>query len=172
MYYQYEEKSDPISVVITQPNLDPWSTQYSTDPIDVIEMNLELAKPFLNKSDEFINSSIEDGFISPIYPGCKPTSNPDLKACFSKKITHLILKKFKIQKALKEFNKKGTFYIYVLFSVNKEGEINDFTAYGSSKNMSNEALRSLKRIKGLQPGINKGKAVKVPYSLPVKFKIE
>jgi apolipoprotein N-acyltransferase len=44
MYHRYSEKQDPIQVIVCQPNLDPYSTQYSTPPLEVIQLNLDLAK--------------------------------------------------------------------------------------------------------------------------------
>ena len=32
MYYNYEEKEDPVDVVIVQPNTDPYNEQYLTPP--------------------------------------------------------------------------------------------------------------------------------------------
>lgn len=48
MYFGYEEKHNPIDVVATQPNLDPYTQQFSTDALKVVDLNLDLAKPYMD----------------------------------------------------------------------------------------------------------------------------
>lgn len=48
IYFGYEEKNDPIKVIATQPNLDPYSAQYTTPPEEVIDLNLKLAKSLMD----------------------------------------------------------------------------------------------------------------------------
>jgi apolipoprotein N-acyltransferase len=48
MYYGYEEKRDHISVIVTQPNLDPYGEQYSLPPEQVVDINLKLAKSLMD----------------------------------------------------------------------------------------------------------------------------
>lgn len=54
IYISYNEKSDPVGIIVTQPNLDPYSEQYTLDPLDVIEMNWSLAEPLLDERTQFI----------------------------------------------------------------------------------------------------------------------
>ncbi len=56
IYYRYSEKNNPINVIVCQPNLDPYSTQYSTPPLEVIDLNLELAKSVWDQKPVFIVS--------------------------------------------------------------------------------------------------------------------
>ena len=54
IYFRYDEKSDPVHVVVTQPNLDPYSEQYSIPPVEVAQMNIDLAKPLIQENTRFI----------------------------------------------------------------------------------------------------------------------
>jgi len=54
IYFRYDEKPDPIEVVVTQPNLDPYSEQYSVPPVEVVERNLALATPLTDANTDFI----------------------------------------------------------------------------------------------------------------------
>ncbi|MCB2219629.1 MAG: apolipoprotein N-acyltransferase [Bacteroidetes bacterium] len=54
IYGSYEEKTDPIEVVVTQPNLDPYTEQYSVPPVEVVDRNLDLAAPLLDENTDFI----------------------------------------------------------------------------------------------------------------------
>ena len=56
IYHRYSEKNDPVQVIVCQPNLDPYSSQYSTPPLEVIDLNLDLAKSVWNGKPSFIVS--------------------------------------------------------------------------------------------------------------------
>ncbi|MCD4682639.1 MAG: apolipoprotein N-acyltransferase [Bacteroidales bacterium] len=54
IYFSYKEKENPVNVIVTQPNLDPYSEQYSIPPSEVIDINLDLAESVIGKSTMFI----------------------------------------------------------------------------------------------------------------------
>jgi apolipoprotein N-acyltransferase len=56
MFFHYSEKPDPVNVIVCQPNLDPYSTQYSTPPLEVIDLNLGLAQSVWKQEPVFIVS--------------------------------------------------------------------------------------------------------------------
>ena len=64
IYKNYHEKEDPVNVVVVQPNIDPYNEEF-TLPADVIlKRNLNLAKPLINDSTDFIispESAIQEG---------------------------------------------------------------------------------------------------------------
>ena len=125
----------------------------------------------LEKTNDKKDYSESSNMTAPIYPGCSSKSNKGLKQCFSNKVTKLIQKKYKINKAIKGFNKKGSFYTYVLFKVDKNGEVNSYKVFGPNENIENEARRSLKKLKDLKPGTKNGKPVNVNFAIPLKFKL-
>jgi len=54
IYFGYEEKKNPINVIVTQPNLDPYGEQYTLPPLEVLEINLNLAKSLMDGSPTII----------------------------------------------------------------------------------------------------------------------
>jgi apolipoprotein N-acyltransferase len=54
MYFSYDEKQAPVSIIVTQPNLDPYSEQYSIPADEVADLNLNLAQPLLDDQTSFI----------------------------------------------------------------------------------------------------------------------
>ncbi|MEZ5198559.1 MAG: apolipoprotein N-acyltransferase [Bacteroidales bacterium] len=68
MYFGYEEKSNPIDVVVTQPNLDPYTEQFNTDALEVVDLNLDLAKPFID-GDPMIIACPESAIQEDIWEG-------------------------------------------------------------------------------------------------------
>lgn len=55
MFSRYEEKSNPVDVVVVQPNLDPYNEQFELDPIAVTDRMLALAA---SKSDSFTDFAV------------------------------------------------------------------------------------------------------------------
>lgn len=78
LYYQYQEDKDPIHVVVTQPNLDPWSEQYTVDPVDVINLNLELADPYLDSDERMFIVAPESAIQEGIWEG-RMEASPSLR---------------------------------------------------------------------------------------------
>jgi len=110
----------------------------------------------------------------PVYRGCdsKTLDNKALKKCMSKRIGELISKKFNIRKASKGMP-SGTVKIYAAFKVGKDGEVSDIKVRAPNKRLEKETKRVLKLIPKLEkPGYQRGKAVIVPYSLPIVFRVK
>ena len=55
-YYNYEETGKEISIVVVQPNVDPYNEQYVLDPAVVIKRNLDLAIPLIDDKTDFVVS--------------------------------------------------------------------------------------------------------------------
>ncbi len=54
IYYNYEEKGETAEIIVTQPNVDPWSEQYVLPPSTVIAKNLNLADSVISDETDFI----------------------------------------------------------------------------------------------------------------------
>ena len=85
--------------------------------------------------------------------------------------------------ALKEYLKKNTRYpnpdaciqgrVVVVFVVDEKGNLSDVkVARSVESSLDAEAVRVVKSMPRWNPGIEKGKAVKVRYTLPVTFRLQ
>ncbi|MBN1339666.1 MAG: apolipoprotein N-acyltransferase [Bacteroidales bacterium] len=54
IYNHYEEGNSEIEVIVVQPNLDPYSEQYEIPPLQVVDLNLNLALSHLGEERSFI----------------------------------------------------------------------------------------------------------------------
>jgi apolipoprotein N-acyltransferase len=54
IYRNYEESGEEAEVIITQPNVDPWTEQYTLPPGEVIKRNFGMASKLLTKETDFI----------------------------------------------------------------------------------------------------------------------
>lgn len=61
--------------------------------------------------------------------------------------------------------------INVIFRINKEGNISDIQSGGAHPRIEEEANRVIALLPKMKPGIQRSKAVTVPYSLPIIFTI-
>ncbi len=64
MYFGYTEKKDPLNVIVVQPNIDPYSEQYTLPPKEVIGINLHLADSVMDEKPALIvspESAIQEG---------------------------------------------------------------------------------------------------------------
>ena len=135
---------------------------------------LELYVPEDTDDGETSNSvNYDKSFEPPRYPGCKKYASLELsRKCMSAKISEVISKKYKVNKAVKDFNKSGTFNTFIIFKINKKGKVEQVEAYGPHPNFEVEAKKAILKIKKVKPGTKDGDPVVVPYMLPIKFKVE
>ncbi len=54
IYNNYTEESNPVGVIVTQPNIDPWTEQFTLPQQVVIDKNLNMAREVIDKNTEFI----------------------------------------------------------------------------------------------------------------------
>ena len=54
MYFNYEEKKDPVDIVVIQPNIDPYNEKFSGNVEDQIDKIMALAKKKTSKSTDLV----------------------------------------------------------------------------------------------------------------------
>ena len=54
IYNKYQEKKNPVHIVVIQPNLDPYKEQYTVAPSQVIDRIMALAAPLLDSNTNFL----------------------------------------------------------------------------------------------------------------------
>ncbi len=109
----------------------------------------------------------------PVYRGCdEKMNNKDLKKCMSTKVAEHVSKNFRIKLAKKLNLDSGIVRIFVAFKVDKDGKVIDIMARAPHQKLEEEAKRVIRKIPKLtKPGYQKGKAVIVPYALPIVFNV-
>ena len=131
---------------------------YEVADIEVDEVEEEISVPF---------AIIEN---VPIFPGCeKAKNNAEKRACFQKKIQEHVVKTFEYPDIAAEMGIQGK--VYVQFAIDSKGFITDIRSRGPDPGLEKEARRIVSLLPKMTPGQQRGRAVKVPYSLPVSFKL-
>ena len=107
----------------------------------------------------------------PVFPGCEGGNNDAKKACMSQKIQDFVNKKFNTDLA-GELGLSGRQRINVIFKIDKNGDVVGIRARAPHPGLEKEAARVIGLLPKMQPGKQRGKAVTVPYSLPIVFQVQ
>ncbi len=107
----------------------------------------------------------------PIFPGCESaTSNDERKACFQKMVQAHVNKEFTYPPAALELGITGR--VFVQFYIDSKGRVGGIRTRGPDKLLEEESARIIASLPNMTPGKQRGKAVKVPYSIPINFMIQ
>ncbi len=104
----------------------------------------------------------------PVFPGCE--NENDKRACFQKMIGKHISKNFRYPEMQRELEIQGK--VYVQFVIEKDGEIGKIQLRGPDNSLEAEAARIIGKLPKMKPGKQGGKPVKVPFSIPITFKLQ
>ncbi|MCJ7465854.1 MAG: energy transducer TonB [Maribacter sp.] len=104
----------------------------------------------------------------PIFPGCEGAK--DKRACFNEMIQKHVGKNFRYPEISQEMGVQGK--VYVNFVIQKDGSIGNVRMRGPDKNLEDEAARIIGKLPKMIPGKQRGRAVRVPFSLPITFKLQ
>ena len=128
--------------------------------------------PILNLID---GDNVEVSFSTvenvPIFPGCDKGNNAERRKCMSQKIIKFVQKEFNVNIA-RNLGLYGRQRISVIFKINKKGNVVGVRARAPHPNLKKEAIRVVNMIPKMKPGMQLGKAVIVPYSLPIIFQVQ
>ena len=105
----------------------------------------------------------------PIYPGCEPYTQ-QLRSCTQRKIQTHINKNFRYPEFAQKTGIQGR--VFVQFIIDKDGSIVGIRTRGPHPILEIEAKRIISILPKFIPGYVDGKAVRVPFSMPITFKLQ
>ena len=105
----------------------------------------------------------------PVFPGCEKVSKTRARDCFQEKINKHIKKNFRYPEIAQEMGIQGR--VYVNFIISKDGNITNVRMRGPDKNLEKEAARIISRLQKMIPGKQRGRPVRVPFSIPITFRL-
>ena len=126
--------------------------------VEVEEEELDIDVPF---------AVIED---VPIFPGCERVKKSERRNCFQEKMNKHIRKNFRYPEIAQEMGIQGR--VYVNFIIAKDGRITNIRMRGPDKNLENEAQRIIAKLPSMTPGKQRGRPVRVPFSIPITFRLQ
>ena len=139
------------------------STETDQDEIIIEEIEVE---------DEFEDIDVPFAVIEdvPIFPGCESVAKSQRRACFQEQMNKHIRKNFRYPDIAQEMGIQGR--VYVNFIIAKDGSITNIRMRGPDKNLENEPARIIGRLPKMTPGKQRGRAVRVPFSIPITFRLQ
>ena len=137
-----------------------------TDEDEIIEVEeVEIEEEFDDVDVPF--AVIED---VPIFPGCEKVSKSERRNCFQQQMNKHIRKNFRYPEIAQEMGIQGR--VYVNFIISKDGSITNIRMRGPDKNLEKEAQRIISKLPNMTPGKQRGRAVRVPFSIPITFRLQ
>ncbi|PWL37959.1 energy transducer TonB [Flagellimonas aquimarina] len=125
--------------------------------------DIEVAKDDVPDEVSFI--VIED---VPVFPGCENES--DKRACFQEMMQKHIRKNFRYPEPAQDMGLQGR--VNLVFTIQKDGSIGNVRMRGPHKILETEAARIISKLPKMTPGKQRGTPVKVPFAIPITFKLQ
>ena len=126
-----------------------------------IEKALKFLKTNSMSNEMFIISSV------PLFPGCEKVKISKRSECFQEKMNQHIRRNFRYPEKAQEMGIQGR--VFVMFTIGFDGSIINIRTRGPDKNLEREAKRIISLLPKFTPGIQKGRPVRVPFSIPIQF---
>lgn len=108
----------------------------------------------------------------PMFKACKGLSKSEQKACFDEQLAKVVSKHLVYPKSDLENRRQGLALIE--FVINEKGEISDIKAVPNGRatpEMELAAKKAISKVPKLEPAKQGNNAVRLKYSLPIKFKL-
>jgi protein TonB len=185
------EEDIPVISINTPPPLpQPPAVQES---IKIIEDIVEIEETVIESSETNQNEAIAERVVNvveikvaaveedvevafaviedvPIFPGCEGLSKTETKDCFQRKVQEHVIKNFNYPESALQLGIQGR--VSVLFVIDAKGYTTGMRSRGPDRILEKEAERIIGMLPKMQPGKQRGKAVKVSYAVPIFFKYQ
>lgn len=189
--YNAQEEEQTIEIEQVKPPEQQTAPPAAPDRIEIVEDERQIEETVIKSTetnqddavevskiveaavDEEVTEDVPFAIIEdvPVYPGCTG-SKAELKECLQEKISKHVNSKFNADLASELGLTPGIKKIFVMFKIDKTGDITDIQARAPHKRLEAEAIRVVQSLPKMTPGKQRGRAVGVKYSLPIAFKVE
>jgi TonB family protein len=131
---------------------------------------IEIIEEVEDAEDEIFNFAVVEN--KPIFPGCENLATEDEKfMCFNQNIMQHIGKKFEFPELARQMGIQGK--VYVNFIIEKNGKVSNVTiARGVDKLIDDEAIRVIKLLPKFTPAKQRGKPVRMQYTVPINARLQ
>jgi len=155
-----EDEAEVEETVIESTEADQETEIVEVEDVMVDEVDEDIEVPF---------AVIEN---VPVFPGCEnEKGNNAKKQCMSEKIQRFVTRNFNTELA-SDLGLSGRQRINVIFKIDKTGNVTGVRSRAPHPGLEREAARVINALPKMKPGKQRGKAVTVPYSLPIVFQVQ
>ena len=153
------EDEEEVEETIIESTETDQEEEIDIEDLDVEEVEEDVEVPF---------AVIEN---VPVFPGCERGNNAKKRKCMSEKIAKFVQRKFNTDLA-GDLGLSGRQRISVVFKIDRSGNVTGVRARAPHPRLEKEAQRVINLLPKMKPGKQRGKAVIVPYSLPIIFQVQ
>ncbi|MGB0256222.1 MAG: energy transducer TonB [Flavobacteriaceae bacterium] len=106
----------------------------------------------------------------PTFPGCEKLAKSERRSCFQERMDRHVRRTFRYPEIAQEMGIQGR--VYVQFIIDEKGNITNIQLRGPDKNLEKEARWIIEKLPKMIPGKQRGRAVRVPFSYPITFRLQ
>ncbi len=134
-----------------------------TEEVEIIEMEEEV-------SDEVLSFAVVESV--PVFPGCEDASNnAERQKCFQEEMQRFVARNYKFPEMARQMGIQGR--VYVDFVIEKNGTISNVSVVrGVDKLLDDEAVRVIKALPKFEPAKQRGKPVRMRFTMPFNLKLQ
>lgn len=181
-----EEEEVPITDLKTPPPPPP-PPAVASQTIEIVEDEEEVEETVIKSTETDQDEIVEDVEVledesddidvpfaiiedAPLFPGCEGVKKSERKQCFQNNIQKHISRNFRYPEISQEMGVQGK--VFVSFVIGKDGAITSIRTRGPDKNLEKEAARIIGKLPQMIPGKQRGRPVRVPFSIPITFRLQ
>lgn len=159
----------PEVIQIVENELEIEEVEFESTETDESE-EIEIVEEVPEVEEEIFNFAVVEN--KPIYPGCEKLATENEKfMCFNQEIMKHIGKKFEFPELARQMGIQGK--VYVNFVIEKDGSVSNVTiARGVDKLIDDEAIRVIKLLPTFIPAKQRGKPVRMQYTVPINARLQ
>ena len=181
-----EDEEIPITEQIKTPPPPPPPPPLAPQVIEIVEDEEDVEETVIESTEtneeeivEIVEVEEEEEDVDvpfaviedvPIFPGCEGVAKSERRNCFQEKMNKHIVRNFRYPEIAQEMGIQGR--VYVNFIISKDGSITNIRMRGPDKNLEKEAERIISKLPKMTPGKQRGRAVRVPFSIPIIFRLQ
>lgn len=133
------------------------------EEVEVIEIEEEV-------SDEVLSFAVVESV--PVFPGCEDAKdNNERKLCFQQNILKFVSRNFEFPEMARQMGIQGR--VYVNFVIERDGSVSNVEVVrGIDALLDDEAVRVVKKLPKFTPAKQRGKPVRMSFTLPINAKLQ
>ena len=183
--YDDDDEDVPITEQLKTPPPPPPPPPPAPEIIEVIEDEEEIEETVIESTEtdeeeiievvevieEYEDIDVPFAVIEdvPIFPGCERVNKSERRNCFQDQMNKHIKRNFRYPEIAQEMEIQGR--VYINFIISKNGSITNIRMRGPDKNLEKEAERIIAKLPRMTPRKTKGKTYRVPFSIPITFRL-
>ena len=106
----------------------------------------------------------------PLFPGCERVPKSQRRQCFQEQIQKHINRNFQYPEQAQKLGIEGR--VFIQFMIGKDGSIGGIRTRGPHQYLEREAYRIISLLPRMTPGTQRGRPVRVPFSIPITFRLQ